>query len=43
MAQMLIIQRSVVAAEEGEVEHPSYMLDEIRDRFIVRESQTAFN
>jgi hypothetical protein len=43
IAQMLVVQQSVVAAEEGEVEHPSYMLDEIRERFIVRGSQTAFN
>jgi hypothetical protein len=43
MAQMLVVQRSVVAAEEGEVEHPSDMLDEIRERFIVRGSRTAFD
>jgi hypothetical protein len=43
MAQMLVVQRSVVAAEEGEVEHPSYMLDEMRDRFMVRGSRTAFD
>jgi hypothetical protein len=35
--------RSVVAAEEGEVEHPSYMLDEMRERFLVRGSWTAFD
>jgi hypothetical protein len=33
----------VVAAEEGKVEHPSDMLDEIRERFIVRGSRTAFD
>jgi hypothetical protein len=43
IAQMLVIQRSVVAAEEGEVEHPSYMLDEMRERFIVRGSRIAFD
>jgi hypothetical protein len=32
MAQMLVVQRSVVAAEEGEVDHPSDMLDEMRER-----------
>jgi hypothetical protein len=31
MAQMLVVQRSVVAAEEGEVEHLSNMLDEMRE------------
>jgi hypothetical protein len=43
MAQMLVVQRSVVAVEEGEVEYPSYMLDEMRDRFMVRGSWTAFD
>ena len=43
MAQMLVVQRSVVAAAEGEVEHPSYMLDEMRERFMVRGSRTAFD
>ena len=40
---MLVVQRSVVAAEEGEVEYPSDMLDEIRERFMVRGSRTAFD
>jgi hypothetical protein len=43
MAQMLVIQQSVVAAEEGKVEHPSYMLNEMRERFMVRGSWTAFD
>ncbi|KAI1553728.1 hypothetical protein PtrEW7m1_012365, partial [Pyrenophora tritici-repentis] len=30
-------------AEDGEVEHPSYMLDEMRERFMVRGSRTAFD
>jgi hypothetical protein len=42
IAQMLVVQRSVVAAEEGEVEHPSDMLDQMRERFMVRGSRTAF-
>jgi hypothetical protein len=32
---MLIVQRLVVAVEESEIEHPFYMLDEMRERFIV--------
>jgi hypothetical protein len=40
---MLVIQRLVVAAKEGEVEHLSDMLDKIREQFIAQESQTAFN
>jgi hypothetical protein len=35
IAQMLIIQQLVVAAEEGKIEHPSYMLDKMREQFIV--------
>ena len=40
---MLVVQQLVVAAEEGKVEHLLDMLDEIRERFIVRGSRTAFN
>jgi hypothetical protein len=40
---MLVVQQLVVAAEKGKVEHPSDMLDKIRERFIVRRSRTAFN
>jgi hypothetical protein len=43
IAQMLVIQRAVCAANEGEVEHPSDMLDEMRERFMVRGSRTAFD
>jgi hypothetical protein len=43
MAQMLVVQQSVLAAEEGEVDHPSDMLDEMRERFMVRGSRTAFD
>jgi hypothetical protein len=43
MGQMLVVQRSVVAAEEGEVNHPSDMLEEMRERFMVRGSRTAFD
>jgi hypothetical protein len=43
IAQMLVVQQLVVAAEEGEVEHLLDMLDEIRERFIVQGSRTAFN
>ncbi|KAG9196758.1 hypothetical protein G6514_005627, partial [Epicoccum nigrum] len=43
MGQMLVVQRSVVAAEEGEVNHPSDMLEEMRERFMVQGSRTAFD
>jgi hypothetical protein len=39
---MLVVQRSVVAAEEGKVKHPSDMLDKMRERFMGRGSRTAF-
>jgi hypothetical protein len=40
---MLIVQQLVVAAKEGKVKHLLDMLDEIREQFIARGSQTAFN
>jgi hypothetical protein len=43
MAQMLVLQQAVWAAEDGAVEHPSDMLDEMRERFMVRGSRTAFD
>lgn len=43
MAQMLVVQRAVDAADEDEVIHPSDMLDEMRERFMVRGSRTAFD
>jgi hypothetical protein len=43
MAQMLDVPRSVVAAEEGEVAHPSDIVDEMKEQFMVRGSRTAFN
>lgn len=43
IAQMLVIQRAVLAADEGVVEHPSDILDEMRERFMVRGSRTAFD
>jgi hypothetical protein len=43
IAQMLIVQRLVFAAEEGEVDYLLDMLDKIRKRFIVRGSRIAFD
>jgi hypothetical protein len=43
MAQMLVVQRAVVAKEEGEVEYPSDLLEEMRQRFLTRGSRTAFD
>jgi hypothetical protein len=38
MAQMLVVQRVVVAKEEGEVEYLSNLLKEMRQRFLTRRS-----
>ncbi|KAF3031175.1 hypothetical protein E8E12_000438 [Didymella heteroderae] len=43
MAQMLVVQRAVTGAEQGEAEHPSDILDEVRERFMVRGTRTAFD
>jgi hypothetical protein len=43
IAQMLIVQRAVSTTDAGEVEHPSDLLDEMRERFMMRGSRTAFN
>jgi hypothetical protein len=43
IAQMLVVQRAVSAADAGEVEHPSDLLDEMRERFMMRGSRTAFD
>ena len=43
MAQMLVVQRAVTEVENGEAEHPSDLLDEMRDGFMVRGTRTAFD
>lgn len=43
IAQMLVIERAVLAADEGAIEYPSDLLDEMRQRFIVRGSRSAFD
>jgi len=40
---MLVVQRAVLAADEGDVEYPSDMLDDMRDRFMVPGSRSAFH
>jgi hypothetical protein len=40
---MLVVQQAVWAAEDGALKHPSDMLDEMRERFLVRGSRTAFD
>ncbi|EKG09408.1 hypothetical protein MPH_13564, partial [Macrophomina phaseolina MS6] len=43
IAQMLVIERAVLAADEGTVEYPSDLLDEMRQRFMIRGSRSAFD
>lgn len=43
ISQMLVIQMSVLMAEEGQVEHPSDVLDEMRERFMIHGSRSPFN
>lgn len=43
IAQLLLIQQAVVAAEKNEVEHPSDLLDDMQDRFMVYGSRSPIN
>jgi hypothetical protein len=43
MAQLLVLQRAVVAAECRETEFPSEALDEMQDRFTVLESRSPMS
>ena len=43
ISQMLVIQMSVLMAEEGQIEHPSDVLDEMRERFMIHGSRSPFN
>jgi hypothetical protein len=43
ISQMLVIQRAIVAAEDGDVEYPADMLDDLRKRFLVQGSRSPFD
>lgn len=43
MAQLLVVQRAVLAVEEDEVDYPSEVLDEMQERFMVFGSRTPMN
>jgi hypothetical protein len=43
IAQMLVIQRAVLAVEDGNVEYPADMLDDLRQRFLVQGSRSPFD
>lgn len=43
IAQMLVLQRAVVAAEDGETEYPAQLIKAMQDRFIVYNSRSPIN
>jgi hypothetical protein len=43
ISQMLVIQMSVVMSEDGEIEHPADVLDEMRERFLMHGTRSPFN
>lgn len=43
ISQMLVIQMSVMMAEDGKIEHPADALDEMRERFMIHGSRSPFN
>lgn len=43
VAQMLVRQASVLAMEQGEIEYPADMLDEMKERFMMVGTPTPFS
>jgi hypothetical protein len=43
MAQLLVIQRAIVAAEHGDVEYPADLLDTLQDRLIAYGTRSPMN
>lgn len=43
IAQMLVLQQAVVAAEGGEVEYPAQMIEVMQERFMVYGSRSPIN
>ena len=43
IAQMLVIQKAVVVADAGQVEHPAHYLDEMRERFMLNGCRSPFS
>lgn len=40
VGQLLAVQRAVMAVEDGDVQHPSDILDAMRERFLTSESRS---
>jgi hypothetical protein len=43
ISQMLVIQRAVAAAKDGDVGYPADMLDDLRKHFLVQGSRSPFD
>ncbi|KFY28547.1 hypothetical protein V491_00416 [Pseudogymnoascus sp. VKM F-3775] len=43
ISQMLVLQRAVIAAEEGETEYPAQMIETMQDRFMAYSSRSPIN
>ena len=43
IAQMFVVQRAVMAVEDGDIEYPLVMIDDMRERFMVRGTRSAFD
>jgi hypothetical protein len=43
IGQLLVVEKAVRAAEMGMVQHPSEVLDEMRDRFLAHGTRSPFN
>ena len=43
IAQMLVIQKAIVDAEASLQQHPSYYLDDMRERFMLHGSRSPFS
>lgn len=43
ISQMLVIQMSVIMSEDGDIEYPVDMLDEMQESFLMRGTRSPFN
>ena len=43
IVQMLVIQKAVVAADAGKVEHPAHYIDEMQERFMLYRCRSPFS
>lgn len=43
IAQMLVLQKAVVATDLGDIDHPADLIDEMRERFMVHGTRSPFS